>query len=86
MGIDPALHCTPFSAPDLADQVQNVTALASNKIQAAALQERPMALIPQQDPTIRVDGGRSLEKLDLYREGGGHRLASNVSARNATGF
>ncbi|NML84864.1 hypothetical protein [Polaromonas sp.] len=45
-----------------------------------------MALIPKQDPTMRVDGGRNLEKLDLYREGGGHRLTSNVSDRNAAGL
>lgn len=85
MGIDSALHCAPFFAPDLADQVQNVTALASNKIQASALQERPMALIPPQDPTMRVDGGRNLEKLDLPGRRG-HRLTSDVSDRNAAGL
>ena len=45
-----------------------------------------MALIPQHDSTMRVDGGRNLEKLDIYPEGGGHRLTSNVSDKNAAGL
>ena len=86
VALDSALHCTPFSAPDLADPGHNVTALALNEIQAAVYQERPMALIPPQDPMVLVDGERNLEKLNLYREGVGQREANNVSDRSAAAF
>lgn len=84
--LDPALHCTPFSAPNLADPGHNVTAMALNEIQAAVFQEAPRALIPSLDPMVLVDGERNLEKLNLYRVGVGQRLASNVSNASAAEF
>lgn len=68
--IDPALHCTPFTAPDLADPGARTTALALNELQAG-LQAQPVALVPPNDPMTTVDGRPSLAKTNLYRAGTG---------------
>lgn len=68
--IDPALHCTPFTAPDLTDPGTRTTALALNELQAG-LQAQPVALVPPNDPMTTVDGRRSLAKTNLYRAGTG---------------
>ncbi|WP_280724199.1 hypothetical protein [Kitasatospora sp. MAA4] len=57
---DPALGCTPWMAPDLADPGSKATALALDELQAANFQASPIALVPiggppgtrtgQQDP------------------------------------
>lgn len=69
--IDPALHCAPVTAPDLADPGRNVSALALNELQAAAEQGAPVALVPSSDPMTQVDGRVSLDKTNLYRAGVG---------------
>jgi hypothetical protein len=81
--LDPVLKCAPYSAPNLADPGQNVTALALNELQATQYQQRPVALIPPQDPMALIDGVRSLEKLNAYRIGVGQPLANDTSDTGA---
>lgn len=84
--LDPVLKCQPFTAPDLADPGQQVTALALNELQAAVHQTTDAALIPPQDPMVLVDGERSLAKLNAYRAGVGQPPANTVSDRSAAAF
>jgi len=65
----PALGCTPFTAPDLADPGRTATSLALNELQAAAHQAAPVALVPTNDPMTLVDGKPSVAKTNLYRTG-----------------
>jgi hypothetical protein len=67
--IDPALSCTPMTAPDLADGGNPVPALALNELQAGEHQASPVALVPLKDPMVLVDGEDSLPKLNAYRRG-----------------
>jgi hypothetical protein len=43
--------------------------LALNELQAAAAQVTPMALVPPNDPMVKVNGKPSVAKLNLYRAG-----------------
>ena len=66
--VDPVLGCTPFRAPDLADNDQPATSLALDEILAGAHQPKIAALVPEND-TVVMDGGKSdPAKTDLYRE------------------
>jgi len=67
--VDPALGCTPFTAPDLTDGGKPSTSLALNELQAAQGQKAPIALVPPGDPMTLVDGKVSKAKADLYRAG-----------------
>ncbi|MER7273038.1 hypothetical protein ABT369_01140 [Dactylosporangium sp. NPDC000244] len=67
----PALGCTPYRAPDLADAGAPATALALNELQAAAHQAAPVALVPTSDPMTQVAGKPSVAKTNLYRAGVG---------------
>jgi len=51
--VDPALGCTPWTAPDLTDPGHEVPALALNELQAGAFQLPPQAWIPAGDPFWR---------------------------------
>ena len=65
----PALGCTPFTAPDLADPGVAATSLALNELQAAAYQAAPVALVPTTDPMTLVGDNESVAKTNLYRAG-----------------
>lgn len=67
--VDPALGCTPFTAPDLTDAGRPTTSLALNELQAAAGQRAPVALVPPGDPMTLVDGKPDQAKANLYRAG-----------------
>jgi hypothetical protein len=67
--VDRALGCTPFQAPDLADNGTLTTSLALDELQAAADQGNPVALVPPNDPMAETDGHPSTSKLNLYRQG-----------------
>jgi hypothetical protein len=69
--VDPALGCTPYTAPDLAQPGHLETSLALNELQAARLQAAPAALVPPNDPMVLVNGKVSLDKTNLYRAGVG---------------
>jgi hypothetical protein len=67
IALDNALKCKPWTAPNLADPGQMVTALPLNELQAAANQKDPIAVLPAGNPMTQVDGENSLEKLNLFR-------------------
>ncbi len=69
IALDGALGCTPWMVPDLADPGQKVTALPLNELQAAAHQTDPVALVPNHDPMVTVNGNTNLTKLNAYRRG-----------------
>jgi hypothetical protein len=69
VALDGALGCTPWMAPDLANNGALVPALPLNELQAAAHQQAPVALVPDGDPMVLVDGAASRAKRNLYRLG-----------------
>ncbi|PYC79577.1 hypothetical protein C7C46_14355 [Streptomyces tateyamensis] len=66
---DPALGCTPWTAPDLADPGASVTSLALNELQAAKFQSAPVALVPLNDPMVTTNNRPDRDKADRYRAG-----------------
>jgi hypothetical protein len=68
--VDPALDCLPWTAPNLADNGTQATALGLNELQAAAYQQAPVAVVPLNDPMVLdADGATDDAKTDLYRAG-----------------
>ncbi|MFB7663634.1 hypothetical protein ACFC1R_06725 [Kitasatospora sp. NPDC056138] len=77
---DPALGCTPWKAPDLADPGSKVTSLGLNELQAAEFQKDPVALVPLNDPMVTENNRQSRQKTDLYRAGVGQpRLGATAN-------
>jgi hypothetical protein len=67
--VDPALGCTPFTAPDLTNAGAPVSSLALDELLAAASQQDPIALVPTNDPMTLVGGQPDENKTNLYRVG-----------------
>lgn len=67
--IDQAIGCTPWMAPDLADPGHMVPAQPLNELQASMYQAQPVALVPNNDPMVLINGKPNLSKLDAYRLG-----------------
>ncbi len=65
--VDPALGCTPFTAPDLTNPGQQVGSLALDELQAAADQKAPIALVPLNDPMTLNNNNQSRTKTNLFR-------------------
>ena len=68
--MDPALGCTPFMAPDLANNNTPTTSQALDELLAAAPRNAPRipALVPENDPMV-LDANGNLDpaKTNLYR-------------------
>jgi hypothetical protein len=65
--IDPVLGCTPFMAPDLANNGMPTTSQALDELEAGANQPKNAALIPENDEMV-LDGNKFNEaKTDAYR-------------------
>ncbi|EFC36166.1 predicted protein [Naegleria gruberi] len=62
-----ALNCTPYMAPDLANNGQLTQSLALDEIHAKLKQKAPIALLPKGNPMVRSNDQANLEKLNLYR-------------------
>ena len=67
--VDPALHCTAWTAPNLGNGGAAATSLALDEIQANAFAATPTALVPENDPMTLVNGNFSTQKTNLYRAG-----------------
>jgi hypothetical protein len=69
--VDPALGCTPWQVPDLADGGTLATALPLDELQAARYaggRGNPAALVPLNDPmTLDNNGQFSTAKTNTYR-------------------
>ena len=67
--MDPVLGCTPFKAPDLANNDKPTSSQALDELLAAANQPKNAALVPENDEMV-LDGNDQFDaaKTDLYRE------------------
>jgi hypothetical protein len=84
--LGPALGCTPWKAPDLADPGQMIPALALNELQAATWQQPPVALVPAGDPMVLHGNGHDLFKVDAYRAGVDQRFAFSLGEASTTDY
>jgi hypothetical protein len=66
--IDPVLGCTPYKAPDLANNDMPTTSQALDELLAAANQPKNAALIPENDEMV-LDANNTFDaaKTDMYR-------------------
>ena len=66
--LDPTLGCTPFTAPDLANNDQPTTSQALDELLAAKNQPRITALVPENDEmTLDGNGNFDAAKTNMYR-------------------
>ena len=86
--VDPALGCTPFTAPNPTNPAGSSASQALNELSARANQKGTIALLPANNPQLLVGGQFSLGKTNAYRmETDQPRLARNTSLdRNAAQY
>jgi hypothetical protein len=87
--VDPALGCTPWTAPDVTDPGQKVGALALNELQAGAFQRPPQAWIPAGDPFAQnppYSGIPDLAQVNAYRRGVDQPEAANLEDASTTTY
>jgi hypothetical protein len=65
--VDPALGCTPFTAPNPTNPNGASASQALNELSARVNQKGKIALVPVNDPQTLVGGQFSLSKTNLYR-------------------
>ena len=67
--MDPTLGCTPFQAPDLANNGQLTSSQALDELlsEKPGNQPRIAALVPENDPMVLVNNAFSAQKDNLYR-------------------
>jgi hypothetical protein len=82
--VDPAIGCTPFTAPDLSNGGAAGTSQTLNELMAAKDQQAPIALVPLNDPMTLLNNAFSLDKTNLYRAGVDQtpETAANMEAAN----
>jgi hypothetical protein len=82
--LDPVLGCTPFQAPDLANNDQPTTSQALDEILAGAYQPKIAALVPENDKMmLNGDGEFDAAKTDMYRGELGQAPISNASNKTS---
>jgi hypothetical protein len=82
--LDPALGCTPWTVPDLANPGAMVPGLPLNELQAKMFQAAPVAQVPLNDPMTLVNDNQSLGKTNAYRAGVDQDVATNATASGLT--
>ena len=65
--VDPALGCTPFTAPNPTNPAGSSSSQALNELSARANQKGTIALLPVNNPQLLVGGQFSLGKTNVYR-------------------
>ena len=65
--VDPALGCTPFTAPNTTNPNGASASQALNELSARQHQKGTVALLPVNDPQLLVNGQFSIGKTDTYR-------------------
>jgi hypothetical protein len=78
--VDPALGCSPFTAPDLSNAGTPGTSEALDELSAARNQLPPVALVPESDPMTLVKGVFSQRKTDRYRRNADQPAIMNAHA------
>lgn len=67
--LDPVLGCTPFEAPNLANNDQPTTSQALDELLSAKNQPKIAALVPENDEMVLNNAGQfDAAKTNLYRE------------------
>ncbi len=86
--VDPALGCTPFTAPNPTNPNGSSASQALNELSARANQKGTIALLPVNNPQLLVGGQFSLGKTNAYRmETDQPRLAANTNtSQNAARY
>jgi hypothetical protein len=86
--LDPTIGCTPFEAPDLANNGAMTTSQALNEIQANAHEPTPAALVPENDEMTLVNNAFSQQKTNRYRQQLGQPaiMASNNTADSPANY
>jgi hypothetical protein len=86
--VDPALGCTPFTAPNPTNPAGSSASQALNELSARANQKGTIALLPVNNPQLLVGGDFSIGKTNAYRiETDQPRLAANTNtSRNAARY
>ena len=70
--VDPAVGCTPVQAPDVTSGAAGTAMTTSqtlDELQAAAVQQAPIALVPENDPMVLNNNNMDANKTNLYRQG-----------------
>jgi hypothetical protein len=65
--VDPALGCTPFTAPNSTNPAGQSSSQALNELAARQNQKGTIALLPVNNPQLLVGGQFSLGKTNMYR-------------------
>ena len=65
--VDPALGCTPFTAPNPTNPAGASSSQALNELSARQNQKGTIALLPANNPQLLVGGQFSLGKTNMYR-------------------
>jgi hypothetical protein len=82
--LDPVLGCTPFQAPDLANNDVPTSSPAIDEILSGAYQPKIAALVPENDEMVRGGGGEfDAAKTDMYREELGQAPISNQNNKTS---
>jgi hypothetical protein len=86
--VDPALGCTPFTAPNPTNPAGSSASQALNELSARANQKGTIALLPVNNPQLLVGGDFSIGKTNAYRiETDQPRLAATTNtSRNAARY
>jgi hypothetical protein len=86
--VDPALGCTPFTAPNPTNPNGSSASQALNELSARANQKGTIALLPVNNPQLLVGGNFSIGKTNAYRvETDQPRLAATTNtSRNAARY
>jgi hypothetical protein len=74
--VDPALGCTPFTAPNPTNPNGSSASQALNELSARVNQKAPVALLPVNNPQLLVGGQFSVSKTNLFRAETGQPLLS----------
>ncbi|KIK79162.1 hypothetical protein PAXRUDRAFT_834231 [Paxillus rubicundulus Ve08.2h10] len=83
--IQPALGCIPYQNPCTTCPSGQSPALATNELQSNFFPPASgPALVPLNDPMVLVNGQKSLQKVNLYRDGTGQPQADNNNASGLT--
>jgi len=83
--MDPVLGCTPFQAPDLANNDMPTSSQALDELLSARNQPRIAALVPENDEMV-LDGNGQFDtaKTDLYREEVGQAQVNQQNDRTSS--
>jgi hypothetical protein len=81
--LDPVLGCTPFQAPDLANNDEPTSSAVLDEILSGAYQPKMAALVPENDTMVRSGDEFDAAKTDIYREELGQAAISSQNNKTS---